>query len=461
MIRLEIILMNKMIVMFGPPNSGKGTIGLRMSRQFGVPFVTAGDLVREKLATDEGWFEGRYSRELYDQGGFVPGDLMGRLITEKIIETNGTCILDGFPRTESQMRQFSDLGFPYIIIHIDQEDDVLIRRAMGRMICDECGEIYNRESPFMQPDSNGCCIKCGSSISVRSDDTPEAVLKRISKYRDETRPILDSLKENSLFWAEISPETNDVDAISKELADEIEKMISSICISEEQDTVATIKKYHIVDRGIAEECKFPGNIFTCRAIEEISARCYLHDWLENGWIEEIPFDVKKMTNEVEKTEEIEFDTPENTHPEICSCVPDVQYHTLQTVFDDSIRQFIFQSGIDNPLLDISFKKRAAFNYRSEICKNEEGDFPKYCLCVTIKIFIPTEGVPLSFISETKEFRLFVWEMKEEVFGDLLYEDFIQDKIEFIMTGIEARGARFRDVNTSLLEREDIPHGQLL
>ena len=225
-------MIDAMIVMFGPPNSGKGTFGSRLSRRFGIPLIAAGDLVRKQLMNDESWFEGRYSWDIYSQGGFVPDDLMGRLIRENIAATNGICIFDGYPRTEGQLGFFKEFGFPYALVHIDQDDETLIERALGRMTCEDCGEIYARKNPRIQPNPDGSCVRCRGKVSVRSDDTEDGVRKRLAKYREETRPILDSLRENAIVWMEISPNTDDVDGISENLGNQIEDMLSSVSIGE-------------------------------------------------------------------------------------------------------------------------------------------------------------------------------------------------------------------------------------
>ena len=234
-------MIDAMVMMFGPPNSGKGTYGSRLSRRFGIPFIAAGDLVREQLTRDESWFDGRYSWKIYNQGGLVPGDLMGKLISENIASTRGMCILDGYPRTSEQMEIFKEFNFPYVMVHIDQDDDVLIERALGRMTCEGCGEIYAVGNPKMQPRPDGTCVMCGARVSVRSDDTEEAVRKRLAKYREETRPILGALKERALLWMEISPKTDDVDDISAKIGNQIEEMMRAISVGG-GDVVATIGK---------------------------------------------------------------------------------------------------------------------------------------------------------------------------------------------------------------------------
>lgn len=206
-----------MVLMFGPPNSGKGTYGKRLAVLMSVPFISAGELVREKLAEDESWFEGRYSQAIYDEGNLVPADLMARLIRESISKSGGKCVVDGYPRNLDQLEEFRKFGFDYVLVSVDQKDEVLVQRAMRRTTCFDCGEIYAEGNPYMSPRPDGRCRKCGGEVGRRSDDTAEAVAKRLAVYREQTFPVFDALSKDAEETILFSPDGDDVDAFSLEL----------------------------------------------------------------------------------------------------------------------------------------------------------------------------------------------------------------------------------------------------
>jgi adenylate kinase len=67
------------------------------------------------------------------------------------------------------------------------------------------------------------CDKCGEPLYQRPDDTPEVIKKRIKVYEEQTRPILQLLKERKVPFVTAScdaldtpPETI-VEIILKEL----------------------------------------------------------------------------------------------------------------------------------------------------------------------------------------------------------------------------------------------------
>lgn len=72
-----------------------------------------------------------------------------------------------------------------------------MQRLTGRLICSECGATYHRE--FNPPREADVCDVCGGSLYQRSDDTPEAVAKRLEIYYEQTQPILDHYRQQGLL----------------------------------------------------------------------------------------------------------------------------------------------------------------------------------------------------------------------------------------------------------------------
>lgn len=133
-----------LLLMFGPPQSGKGTYGKRLSRMLGIPFVSAGESIRKRLREDEAWFGGRYSMELHDQGEFCPPDLVRALVEDLVGISSGQCILDGYPRNSDQFADLMEMGLPFTLIHLDIPEDELVRRASGRRVCSDRGTLCGR-----------------------------------------------------------------------------------------------------------------------------------------------------------------------------------------------------------------------------------------------------------------------------------------------------------------------------
>ena len=80
----------------------------------------------------------------------------------------------------------------------------VLRRALGRITCSDCNQIYNRE--WYKSD---ICEKCGGKVVVRADDNEESVKKRIATYFDSTYPLIEYYDKLGLLHkidAEHTPE---------------------------------------------------------------------------------------------------------------------------------------------------------------------------------------------------------------------------------------------------------------
>jgi adenylate kinase len=156
------------ILMLGPQGCGKGTQAKRISATYGIPHISTGEMLREmkELPTDVG----RELKEVMDRGDLVNDELMVRLIEDRLSrgDTLGGFILDGFPRTMSQAESLDvllrDLGRNLDVVFDLQVADhqVLIDRMVRR-----------------------------AAEEGRSDDTPEAMERRLALYERETAPLID------------------------------------------------------------------------------------------------------------------------------------------------------------------------------------------------------------------------------------------------------------------------------
>ena len=156
------------ILVLGPQGCGKGTQAKRISATYGIPHISTGDMLREmkELPTDLG----RELKEVMDRGDLVNDELMIRLIEDRLSrgDTLAGFILDGFPRTMAQAEALDallrDLGRSLDVVFDLQVADhqVLIERMVRR-----------------------------AAEEGRSDDTPEAMKRRLELYDTQTAPLID------------------------------------------------------------------------------------------------------------------------------------------------------------------------------------------------------------------------------------------------------------------------------
>lgn len=182
------------IILIGAQGSGKGTQADMLSETLGLPHVASGDLFRKEI--DEKSELGLKAKGYLDRGELVPDDLTVAMVLNRLAQpdcSNGV-ILDGFPRNVAQAEAL-DAGLSNVGRHIDLAlylkvpREELLERLSGRYICKANQHVYNvRTRPPRVP---GVCDLDGSPLYQRTDDTGEAVQRRLDIFFSETIQLLD------------------------------------------------------------------------------------------------------------------------------------------------------------------------------------------------------------------------------------------------------------------------------
>lgn len=195
----------KIIIIFGPPGAGKGSVGPDIEDRLKIPQLATGDMLRAAVA--KGTEVGKRAEAIMKSGGLVSDDIVVGIIRDRIKEDdckNGF-LLDGFPRTVGQAKALDAMlaeGGESVnrIVQLEVPDSVLEERICGRWIHKSSGRSYHVK--FCPPKSfagksisdanekNMLDDETGEALFQRPDDTKEALPKRLKAYRDETVPVL-------------------------------------------------------------------------------------------------------------------------------------------------------------------------------------------------------------------------------------------------------------------------------
>ncbi len=187
----------KAIVLFGSPGSGKGTQAKMLTQCLGVPHVSTGDMLRERLRTGVGL--GPKVAATMQSGGLVSDELVNFMVEERLSreDTDRGFILDGYPRTVPQAdhmcRWFGLRGIREVVIHLAIDYNIIISRLAGRRQCPRCGTLYNLV--FQPPRVDMVCDLDGEKLVIRDDDRESVIRERLEAYERQTRPVLDFLRE--------------------------------------------------------------------------------------------------------------------------------------------------------------------------------------------------------------------------------------------------------------------------
>jgi len=177
------------LVIFGPPSAGKGTQAQKLSKQYGIPQIATGDLLRKAVADKTPL--GLKIKSYLDQGKLGPDEVIVRLIKERVAKPD--CkkgfLLDGFPRTMGQAKELERMTDIDLVLSIVIDFEALVERAVGRRTCPKCSAVYHIK--FNPPMNAGMCEKCGSKLIQRDDDKEETVRNRLKVYQEQTAPLVE------------------------------------------------------------------------------------------------------------------------------------------------------------------------------------------------------------------------------------------------------------------------------
>ena len=178
------------LILLGAPGAGKGTQAELLVKKLSIPAISTGNMLREAIAN--GTDLGRKAKEYMDEGNLVPDDLILGIVAERVSRPDCArgFILDGVPRTLAQAEALEDRGVKIDhVISIEVDDSEIERRMTGRRVCAKCGASYHVSAN--PPKTEGVCDACGGELTIRKDDAPETVRKRLQVYHSTTEVLKD------------------------------------------------------------------------------------------------------------------------------------------------------------------------------------------------------------------------------------------------------------------------------
>lgn len=190
------------LIFLGPPGSGKGTQAGRLCSRLGLVQLSSGDVLRRER--QENSAIGRKAATFMDAGTLVPDAVITGVMLAGIdkLPPGTGFVLDGFPRTVPQADAL-DAGLAHRKLKIDAvvdfklDDEEIIRRIVGRRVCNGCAATYNVS--FLPPKVDGKCDKCGGELIQRKDDRREVIVTRLETYRAQTAPLIEYYSRRGQF----------------------------------------------------------------------------------------------------------------------------------------------------------------------------------------------------------------------------------------------------------------------
>ncbi len=161
------------LLIFGPPGSGKGTVGAKLAATTSLKHLSTGDIFRGLPASSE---SGKLFYQYSNSGKLVPDEVTvqifqryvnGLVDTNKLNPDKDVLLLDGIPRTPAQAKLIESVVSVKGLLVLDiANDETVVQRILGR-----------------------------AKIEGRKDDADESIIRnRLTEYKNKTAAVLDVYK---------------------------------------------------------------------------------------------------------------------------------------------------------------------------------------------------------------------------------------------------------------------------
>ena len=152
------------IIFLGVQGSGKSTQAEMLAKKLDIPYLDMGHLLRDRAANNDEL--GRQIRETLDAGHLIEDAITISILRQKLksLDPIAGFVLDGFPRNFAQYNALDvDIDLVFYVVASDEE-------ATRRLF-----------------------------LRARSDDTKDALKKRLEIYHRETEPLLSKFRQREIL----------------------------------------------------------------------------------------------------------------------------------------------------------------------------------------------------------------------------------------------------------------------
>ena len=166
------------IILLGPPGSGKGTQANFIQNKLSIPHLSTGDILRQSVKNETDL--GNKVKNIMDKGELVSDDVVLDVIKERVSQSdcNLGFILDGYPRNITQAESLN-----IVLKDIDRNIDRILFLDVDFEVLESRIESRTKEN----------------NEEKRADDTSEVLIKRLEEYKIQTAPLGEYYSNNKKF----------------------------------------------------------------------------------------------------------------------------------------------------------------------------------------------------------------------------------------------------------------------
>ena len=179
--------MIKRIILLGKPGAGKGTLSQALVNEYkDLHHISTGDIFRNEIKNRSKL--GQEVESILKKGDYVPDEITNQILKAAISNVD-FFILDGYPRTINQAKFLDDIVKIDHVVQLQVEDNILVKRLSGRLVCQNGKHIYNLL--LNKPKIENVCDIDNSPLLRRKDDFPNAIKERLNIFNEKTKPLID------------------------------------------------------------------------------------------------------------------------------------------------------------------------------------------------------------------------------------------------------------------------------
>lgn len=187
----------KIVILFGAPGAGKGTIAQHLLDNYSVVHFSTGNLLRNEVKNSTPI--GKEVEAILSSGKLVGDDVVNRVVESNLLSAlagDSVVLLDGYPRTVEQAKFLDSIESGRLqsiirVLELDVDHDVVVARIAGRVVCSKCGATFSGAQ--LAAENGGVdvktCPRCGAELIKRADDSEDVVRRRLQEYVSMTLPV--------------------------------------------------------------------------------------------------------------------------------------------------------------------------------------------------------------------------------------------------------------------------------
>ncbi len=194
------------IILIGPPGSGKGTQAKMIADKFDFKYLGSGDCLRS--CSKKNNFTGKKLSELMNKGKLIPSFIVAKILgdgledlknkSKKSNKTNKGFVLEGWTRIKVEAALLDealkwyewDKNTKVFLIKISNKES--FNRLTKRRQCLKCKRLIPWIGEFKKLKK---CDKCNSKLVTRMDDNIKSIKERLEEYKKETIPAINYYKK--------------------------------------------------------------------------------------------------------------------------------------------------------------------------------------------------------------------------------------------------------------------------